>query len=260
MEALSSGVTQPRAWFVNPLEAPMWVWGASIVPAILVSLLVYLDQNITVRLVNSPDHKLKKGAGYHLDMAVVGVLIAVCSLFGLPWMVAATVRSLNHVNSLSTVESHGGKERVVAVRETRLTGLLVHVMVGLSLLFLGVLSHVPMSVLFGLFLFMGVASMTNNQFFERVRLWVTDPQMLPPTHYLRRVPKRKVSLFTVIQAVCLAVLWLVKTSALGILFPVFIALLVPVRALMKRYFSPEQLAYLDAEEEPEGESEASTGP
>ncbi len=260
VETLSSGVTQPRTWFVNPLDAPMWVWGASLVPAILVSLLIYLDQNITVRLVNNPDHKLKKGAGYHLDMAVVGVLIAVCSLFGLPWMVAATVRSLNHVNSLSTVESHGGKERVVAVRETRLTGLLVHLMVGFSLLFLGLLSHVPMSVLFGLFLFMGVASMTNNQFFERVRLWVTDPQMLPPTHYLRRVPKGKVNLFTVIQAVCLAVLWLVKTSALGILFPVFIALLVPVRALMSRYFTPEQLAYLDAEEEPESESEASTGP
>ena len=258
LETLSSGVTQPRAWFVNPLEAPPWVWAASILPAILVSLLIYLDQNITVRLVNNPDHKLTKGAGYHLDMAVVGVLIAICSLFGLPWMVAATVRSLNHVNSLATVESHGGKERVVAVRETRLTGLLVHVMVGLSLLFLGILSYVPMSVLFGLFLFMGVASMTGNQFFERVRLWVTDPQMLPPTHYVRRVPKGKISLFTVIQALCLGVLWLVKTSALGILFPVFIALLLPVRALMKRFFSPEQLAYLDAEEEPDMEREVDT--
>jgi hypothetical protein len=260
LETLSNGVTQPRAWFVNPLDAPMWVWAASILPAILVSLLIYLDQNITVRLVNNPDYKLKKGAGYHLDMAVVGVLIAICSLFGLPWMVAATVRSLNHVNSLATVESHGGKERVVAVRETRLTGLLVHVMVGLSLLFLGVLSYVPMSVLFGLFLFMGVASMSGNQFFERVRLWVTDPQMLPPTHYVRRVPKSKVSLFTVIQAVCLGVLWVVKTSTLGILFPVFIALLVPIRALMKRFFSPEQLAYLDAEEDPEMEREADAGP
>jgi hypothetical protein len=255
METAASGAVEPRAWFVNPMEAPVWVWGASIGPAILVSLLVYLDQNITVRLVNNPDYKLKKGAGYHLDMAVVGILIAVCSLFGLPWMVAATVRSLNHVNSLATVESQGGQERVVSVRETRMTGLLVHVLVGVSLLFLNVLALVPMSVLFGLFLFMGVASMNGNQFFDRVRLWFTDPQIQPSTHYVRQVARKKISLFTGIQAACLAVLWVVKTSSLGILFPVFIAVLVPVRFFMKRFFTERDLAYLDAEEEPEEEAE-----
>lgn len=245
--------TSGRAWLVNPLDAPTWVWAASIVPALLVSILLYLDQNITVRLVNDPRNKLRKGAGYHLDLAVVGLLVGFCGLFGLPWMVAATVRSLNHVRSLQQVEVREGREIVTGTVETRVTGLLVHLAVGASLLFLGLLAEVPMSVLFGLFLFMGVASMRGNQLFERMLLWVTDPDSYPPTYYLRAVPARVVHKYTAIQSACLLVLWVVKTSAVGILFPLFIGLLVPVRMLLDRLFPPEYLALLDAEEEPDQE-------
>ena len=42
--------------------------------------------------------KSQKGAGYHLDMLVVGLMMGVCSLFGLPWCVAATVLCLGHVD------------------------------------------------------------------------------------------------------------------------------------------------------------------
>jgi hypothetical protein len=45
----------------------------------------------------------------------------------------------------------------------------------------------------------------------------------------------------------------VKSSGIGILFPIFIALLVPVRLLAGRIFEAEHLAALDAEEEPEEE-------
>jgi mannitol/fructose-specific phosphotransferase system IIA component (Ntr-type) len=246
--------TADRAWLVDPFEAPQWVWGASIIPAILVSMLLYLDQNITVRLVNNNEFKLKKGAGYHLDLAIVGVLVGLCSLFGLPWMVAATVRSLNHVRSLNVLERQEGKEVVVGTVETRVTGLFVHLAVGASLLALPLLQRVPMSVLFGLFLYMGVASMRGNQLFERLELFIMDPARYPPAHYLRAVPTGVVRRFTLIQAACLAVLWFVKTSAVGILFPLFIALLVPIRMLLDRFFEPEHLALLDAEEEPEQEA------
>ena len=42
-------------------------------------------------------------------------------------------------------------------------------------------------------------------------------------------------------------------TPLGILFPLFIVLLVPVRLLAGRFFTPEELAALDSEEEPEEE-------
>ncbi len=100
----------------------------------------------------------------------MGVLIGVCSLFGLPWLVAATVRSLNHLRSLATVEEVVAKngdthERIIHVRETRVTGLAIHLLIGLSILLLPLLKMVPMAVLYGLFLFMGVVSMAGNQFF-----------------------------------------------------------------------------------------------
>jgi mannitol/fructose-specific phosphotransferase system IIA component (Ntr-type) len=248
--------TIERSWFVNPLDAPRWVWFAALGPAILAAVLVYLDQNITARLVNSPDNKLLKGPAYHLDLAVMGVLIAACSLFGLPWLVAATVRSLNHVRSLATVENvvtgkGESKERVLHVRETRLTGLAIHVLIGLSIFALPLLKTIPMAVLYGLFLFMGVVSMSGNQFFERMQLFLMDPSLYPTTHYIRRVPLMTIHNFTLIQLACLIALGAVELSPLGILFPIFILLLVPVRYMLGRFFAAEHLEALDSEEDPD---------
>ncbi|MBT6276420.1 MAG: hypothetical protein HOI95_20080 [Chromatiales bacterium] len=55
--------------------------------------------------------------------------------------------------------------------------------------------------------------------------------------------------FTGVQLFCLAALWALKTSFLGILFPILIALLVPLRALLGRWFAPADLAALDADED-----------
>ncbi len=250
--------TIPRSWLVNLFAAPKWVWFAAIGPAILATVLVYVDQNITARLVNNRDNKLQKGPAYHYDMAVMGVLIAVCSLFGLPWLVAATVRSLNHLHSLATVENvvtrdGESRERILHVRETRVTALAIHLLIGLSVLALPLLKMIPMAVLYGLFLFMGVVSMAGNQFFERLRLWLMDSSLYPTTHYIRRVPIWTIHRFTLLQLVCLLFLGLIEVTVLGILFPLFIVLLVPVRLIAGRFFTSEELAALDSEEEPEEE-------
>jgi len=245
--------TSGRPWLVNPMEAPPWFWVASMPIAVLAAVLLFLDQNITVRLVNSPQHRLKKGPGYDLDMAVIAVLVALCATIGLPWVVAATVRSLNHVRSLATVRHHARGEHIISVMENRLTPLVVHLLIGGSLLFLGLLREIPMSVVFGLFLFMGIASLRGNQFVDRLKLWVTDPTLYPPTHYLRRVSRTVLHSFTLIQVACLSALWLVKGSAFGVLFPLCIALLVPIRRALERVFTQKDLAFLDADENPEEE-------
>ena len=250
--------TTERPWLVNLFDLPMWVALGSLGPAALVTVLMYLDQNITARLVNSPDQKLQKGAAYHLDLAVVGGLMGLCSLFGLPWLVAATVRSLNHVRSLATTEevTEGGetRDKILHVHETRLTGLAIHLLVAVSLLALPLLKLIPLAVLYGIFLFMGVVSMAGNQFFERLRLWAMESSSYPSTHYMRRVPVWTIHKFTFIQLCCLVVLWVVKASAAAIIFPLFIALTVPVRLLLDRFFEAEHLEALDAEEEPEEEA------
>ena len=59
-----------------------------------------MDQQITTVIVNRRENKLKKGCGYHLDLLVLSILIIIVGALGLPIYVAATVLSMNHVNSL----------------------------------------------------------------------------------------------------------------------------------------------------------------
>lgn len=74
-----------------------------------------------------------KGSGFHLDLLLIVVLGAVCPLFGLPWLTAATVRSVTHVNALTVMSkatAPGEKPKIQEVKEQRLTGLIVAVLVG----------------------------------------------------------------------------------------------------------------------------------
>ena len=62
---------------------------------------------------------LQKGVGYHLDLLVLAVQIAICSVLGLPWYVAATVMAVSHVMSLrreSEVSAPGEKPQFLGVR------------------------------------------------------------------------------------------------------------------------------------------------
>lgn len=77
----------------------------------------------------------QKGAGYHLDLLVVGVMLGVCSVMGLPWFVAATVLSISHVNSLkleSECSAPGEQPKFLGIREQRVTGLMIFILMGLS--------------------------------------------------------------------------------------------------------------------------------
>ncbi len=248
------GTTTGRPWMFDLFSVPTWLYFAAIGPAILAVVLLFLDQNITTRLVKARNHKLRKGAGYHLDLFIVGPIVAVGSLFGLPWIVAATVPSLNHVRSLADhdVSEVNGERRetITSVRENRISPLAIHVGIGVSLLFLPVVKTIPMSVLFGLFLYMGIASLAGNEFFERFRLRIMAPRLYPKSHhFMGTVPNREIHKFTGIQVISLAVLWTLKSSPLGLLFPILIAALVPIRASLSQIFDPAHLAALDADEE-----------
>ena len=69
--------------------------------ALLATILIFMDQQITAVIVNRRENKLRKGCGYHLDLLIVALLIVVCSILGLPFFVAATVLSVTHVSSLT---------------------------------------------------------------------------------------------------------------------------------------------------------------
>uniref|UniRef100_A0A8C9RUP5 Anion exchange protein n=1 Tax=Scleropages formosus TaxID=113540 RepID=A0A8C9RUP5_SCLFO len=238
-----------RGWFVPPFGGnPWWVYLASALPALLVTILLFMDQQITAVIVNRKEHKLKKGAGYHLDLFWVAVLIVVCSFMGLPWYVAATVISIAHIDSLkmeTETSAPGEQPKFLGVREQRMTGVFVFILTGLSVFMSPVLKFIPMPVLYGVFLYMGVASLNGVQFMDRLKLFLMPAKHQPDLIYLRHVPLRKVHLFTFVQVLCLALLWILKSTVAAIIFPVMILALVAVRKAMDYVFSQHDLSFLD---------------
>ncbi|XP_058869693.1 electrogenic sodium bicarbonate cotransporter 4-like isoform X3 [Acipenser ruthenus] len=238
-----------RGWFVLPFgKNPWWVYVASAVPALLVTILIFMDQQISAVIVNRKEHKLKKGCGYHMDLFWVGLLMAACSFMGLPWYVAATVISIAHIDSLKmeTESSAPGEQpQFLGVREQRLTGIVVFILTGVSIFLAPILQYIPMPVLYGVFLYMGVASLNGIQFWDRCKLYLMPAKHQPDYTFLRHVPLRRVHLFTVVQIVCLAVLWVLKSTMAAIIFPIMILGLIIVRKMLDWVFSQHDLAWLD---------------
>ncbi|XP_032623970.1 electrogenic sodium bicarbonate cotransporter 1 isoform X2 [Chelonoidis abingdonii] len=238
-----------RGWFIRPFGGnPWWVYLAAAIPALLVTILIFMDQQITAVIVNRKEHKLKKGAGYHLDLFWVAVLMIICSFMGLPWYVAATVISIAHIDSLkmeTETSAPGEQPKFLGVREQRVTGVIVFILTGVSVFMAPILKFIPMPVLYGVFLYMGVASLNGVQFMDRLKLLLMPLKHQPDFIYLRHVPLRRVHLFTFLQVVCLALLWILKSTVAAIIFPVMILALVAVRKAMDYLFSQHDLSFLD---------------
>lgn len=215
------------------------------VPAVLLSALFYMDQNISVRVVNNEDNKLKKGAAYNLDMVALGLITGALSLVGLPWMCGATVQSLNHVRAMTETRFNEttGKADVVGVLETRFTGFSVHALIAATVFILPVLQFVPIPVVGGVFLFLGRKLMSGNSFLRRIRDTFVQENRLSDDHPIRYIGRKKTTIFTMVQLVCLFGLWKFKqTSSTAILFPGAIGLLMAIRAFaLPKIFTEDEL-------------------
>ncbi|XP_060822763.1 electroneutral sodium bicarbonate exchanger 1 isoform X12 [Bombus pascuorum] len=239
-----------RGWMIWPFQNNPW-WSAIVacLPALLGTILIFMDQQITAVIVNRKENKLKKGCGYHLDLFVLAILIEICSVMGLPWFVAATVLSINHVNSLkleSECAAPGEKPQFLGVREQRVTHILIFLMIGCSVLLTPMLRHIPMPVLFGVFLYMGVASLKGLQFFDRILIMLMPVKYQPDYMFLRQVPLKRVHLFTTIQLTCLACLWIIKSfSSTSILFPLMLVVMIGIRKSLDLFFTQRELKILD---------------
>ena len=233
-----------RDWFIDISQSKDGIQYLMIIPGLFAAVLLYLDQNITSHIINESGAPLRKGHGYHLDLFLIGIMIIVFSLFGLPWIVAATVHSVNHLKSLSANDPTNNKIKI-SVIETRVSALMIHIAIAAALFGLSWLELIPMPVLFGLFIFMGLVSLNGNQFFARSMALVVPFMMELPQKTKLHKKTTRWRAYTCVQLICFLVLWFVKSSFLGILFPLFIAACIPVRLIMKKFFSASDLSRLD---------------
>ena len=115
------------------------------------------------------------------------------------WFVAATVLSITHVNSLkqeSETAAPGEKASFLGIREQRVTGLCIFLLIGLSVLITGALAYIPMPVLYGVFLYMGISSLGGVQLVERLKLFIIPAKHQPDHVYTRYVQKSMRYFFT----------------------------------------------------------------
>ncbi|XP_029559894.1 anion exchange protein 2 isoform X2 [Salmo trutta] len=251
-------VTSPekRRWLIPPLgsdgQFPVWMMATSILPALLVFILIFMETQITTLIVSKKERMLLKGSGFHLDLFIIVAIGGVSALFGLPWLAAATVRSVTHANALTVMSkavAPGDKPRIHEVKEQRVTGFLVALFVGLSIVIGDLLRQIPIAVLFGIFLYMGVMSLNGIQLTERMLLLLMPPKYHPDHTYVRKVRTLRMHLFTGIQLVCLAALWTVMSTVASLAFPFVLILTVPIKwFLLPRIFTTREMQCLDADD------------
>ncbi|KAJ8449093.1 hypothetical protein Cgig2_004148 [Carnegiea gigantea] len=144
----------------------------------------------------------------------------------------------------------------VEVKEQRLSNLLQAIMVGGCVAAMPILKKIPTAVLWGYFAFMAIESLPGNQFWERILLLFTAPsrryKVLEEQHatFIETVPFKTIATFTIFQTVylflCFGITWI---PIAGVLFPLLIMLLVPVRqCVLPRLFKGVHLQDLDAAE------------
>jgi hypothetical protein len=217
-------------------------------------------------MAQAPEFNLRKPPAYNWDFLVIGVLILVCGLLGLPFTNGLIPQAPLHVHALSTrkaeVGDDGAVNLVVArVEEQRLSNFAHAFIIGLCCIpeILKILQQVPLAVLSGLFLFMGMGSFRGNSFFNRLFLPVTDPERRSSVCYgdlepllATRHGRKEIAGYTLLQFVLWLLIFAITKTPAAISFPLFIAALVVVRwTILPRLFSQEAINLLDGNEEKE---------
>ena len=231
------------------LNGKTWVIFMAAGPAALAFVLAFLDNGITWHIVNHPSNKIMHGDAYNYDTVISAIMVAVNSILGLPWLVASTVPCIMHITAMSERTKEG---ETTSVQESRLTGLLTHVLVLACCFALNIIKLIPLSVLYGVFLFMGLVALPGQQLWQRILLLFQQPARIAETPYAKYVkPLKRVHLFTAIQLFFFALLYAVKSfKTIAIAFPIMILLCIPVRMyLLPKIFSNDELVLLDGSPE-----------
>lgn len=239
-----------RSWVVSftDLNGKSWVPFMAAAPALLAFVLVYLDNGITWHLIYHKSHNLRHGEAYNYDLCLNGCFNFINGLLGLPWLVATTVPCLIHLNALADKDKDG---KFLYVQETRLCYLFSHILVACSIFALSALKLLPLPVLYGVFLFMGLSSMPSIQFWNRFMLFFQQPARYPETVYTRYMTKARIHKYTIIQIVFFLLVFTVQNvKQIAIVFPLMTFLCIPARLfLMPRFFEGWEILLLDGEDE-----------
>lgn len=203
---------------------------------------------------------LKKPAGFHWDLFLLGLTTGVAGILGLPFPNGLIPQAPFHTQSLCVTKvvhdtDEGGDNKghwelkrthVVEQRVSNLAqGLLtLGTMTGPLLV---VLHLIPQGVLAGMFFIMGYQALEGNGITAKILFLVRDKALTDRANPLNKIERRAaVWLFVAIELVGFGATFAITQTVAAVGFPVFILALIPVRALLlPRLLTPQELGILD---------------
>ena len=238
--------------------------------AVLLTVLFYFDHNVSSLIAQGIEFPLRKPAGFHWDIFLLGLTTGVAGILGLPFPNGLIPQAPFHTASLCVTElvkssddtadeedggelkghprSSAAHARVTHVVEQRVSNL------AQGLLTLGtmtgpllvVLHLIPQAVLAGLFFVMGVQALEGNGITAKLVFLLRDASLTPRSDPLKQLRLRAIWAFVAVELVGFGATFAITQTVAAVGFPVFIFLLIPVRAaLLPRFFTAEELGVLD---------------
>ncbi|KAK3066475.1 hypothetical protein LTS18_001698, partial [Coniosporium uncinatum] len=254
--------TQDRSWFVHFWEGVTVADVFIALPfAILLTILFWFDHNVSSLIAQGTEFPLRKPAGFHWDIFLLGITTGVAGILGIPFPNGLIPQAPFHTNSLCVTrlvtdedeggESKGHTRRVTDhVVEQRVSNLLqglltLGTMTGPLLI---VIHLIPQGVLAGLFFVMGVQALEGNGITAKLVFLCKDKELTPRSEPLMQIERRSaIWVFVALELIGFGATFAITQTIAAIGFPVIILALIPVRTwLMPKWFTTQELAILDA--------------
>ena len=204
---------------------------------------------------------LKKPAGFHWDIFLLGLTTGVAGLLGIPFPNGLIPQAPFHTNALCVTRqvsddsesgaAKGHTTRVVDhVVEQRVSNLAQGLLTlgTMSGPLLVVLHLIPQGVLAGLFFIMGVQALEGNGITLKILFLCREKNLTPASVPLSRIRRKQaIYYFVALELIGFGATFAITQTIAAIGFPIIILLLIPVRTfLLPRYFTEEELSLLDA--------------
>lgn len=222
-------------------------------------LFIANSPSVSSLIAQGTEFPLRKPAGFHWDLWLLGLTTFVAGLLGIPFPNGLIPQAPFHTAALCVTrqvadedDNNKGKairitDHVVEQRVSNLAqGLLtLGTMTGPLLI---VLHLIPQGVMAGLFFIMGVQALQGNGITQKLIFLAQDKGLTPASEPLKRIKRRTaIWVFVIIELLGFGATFAITQTIAAIGFPVIILLLIPVRSfLFPLWFTREELSVLDA--------------
>lgn len=250
--------TADRGWLVRFWDINVGDVFLAIPFALLLTILFYFDHNVSSLIAQGTEFPLRKPAGFHWDLFLLGLTTFVAGILGVPFPNGLIPQAPFHTSALCVTRDVADEDDTNKGKTIRVTDHVVEQRVSnlaQGLLTLGtmtrpllvVLHLIPQGVLAGLFFIMGVQALQGNGITQKLIFLAQDKKLTPASNPLKRLDRRlALWAFVILELIGFGGTFAITQTIAAIGFPVIILLLIPVRAfLLPQLFTREELSALD---------------